>query len=444
MSIEEILLGTESLQVEFKESAVKGMYKTLCAFSNTDGGIILVGVADDKIVVGFDCSNNNIKQITDTIANKLLIYPIIESVFVDGKEIIKIEVSKSSCPISYEGRYYSRVGNTTREMQAEELRNYFLNSSQWDCIPENFDFDEIDEKSVESFVKLAVESGRMPASAINETVLEILNHLYLVQNGKLTNGAIILFGKDPQKYFTNAIVRIGRFKIEEIIIGDKFISGNLFRQLEAAEEAIKGFINVRYDISEDSFKRKEIWDYPIKAIREALLNAVVHRDYFMSNRQTQIKIFDDYIWFHNPGGLPEGITIDDLMRPHSSFPRNPLIANVMYRSDFIEAWGTGIERMCSAILKAGLLLPEFKEELGGLSVYFRKGITIGSIIKNKNLNERQIRAVEYVIENAEISNRVYQELNSVSDVTAKRELKELVLMDIFKQSGKGRATVYKI
>ena len=259
-----------------------------------------------------------------------------------------------------------------------------------------------------------------------------------------TNSAVIVFGKNPQKYFTNAIVRIGRFKEEHIIIGDKFIQGNLFSQLEEAEEAIKGFINVRYDISGDSFKRKEIWDYPIKAIREALLNSVVHRDYFMSNRQTQIKIFDDYIWFHNPGGLPEGITIDDLMRLHSSFPRNPLIANVMYRSDFIEAWGTGIVRICSALLEAGLLPPEFKEEMGGFSVYFRRCVDIESLTKGQDLNNRQKKAIEYVIANDEISNRIYQELNSVSRVTAIRDLNELVSMEILKRSGKGKAIVYKI
>ncbi len=182
MNFKEILLGTESRQIEYKESDNKGMYKTLSAFSNTDGGVILVGVADDKTVVGFDCSNENIKQITDTIVNKLQIHPVITPLIINDKDILKIEIFKSNCPVSYEGRYYSRVGNTTRKMLAEELRNYFLKSTQWDRIQGDFTPDEIDEKSVENFVKLAVKSGRMPQSAVNEPVTDILNHLNLIQN----------------------------------------------------------------------------------------------------------------------------------------------------------------------------------------------------------------------------------------------------------------------
>ena len=467
MNPEEIISGKESRQIEFKEVPGKGMYKTLSAFSNTDGGIILIGVADDKTVVGFDCSNDEIKQITDTIANKLLIHPLIEEVTIGGKKIIKIEVSVSSCPVSYEGRYYSRVGNTTREMQVEDLRSYFQDSGEWDCIPGNYEIDEIDEETVRYFVKISVKSKRMPPSSNDESVLEILNHLSLIQNKKITNGAIILFGKNPQRYFINAIVRVGRFKRADVIIGDKFIDGNIFRQIEEAEEAIRNYIDVRYEFPGNSFRRTEIWDYPLNSIREVLLNAVVHRDYFKSNRHTQIKIFDEHIWFYNPGGLPKGITIEDLYRPHSSVPRNPLIANVMYRANFIEIWGSGTHRISKEFVEAGLPEPEFKEEMDGFSVYFRKNAktiekkepiettgyvksemernsSIQNIIKDKNLNERQIRAVKYVIENGEISNKIYQELNSISDVTAKRELKDLDSVKVLKRSGKGRTTVYKL
>jgi ATP-dependent DNA helicase RecG len=403
----------------------------------------MVGVADDKSIVGFNCSNEKIKQISDTIVNKLKIHPIITSYAINEKKTLMIEVSKSPNPISFEGKYYSRVGNTTREMQAEELRSYFLRTIHWDNIPGDFSHDEIDEQTVKNFVKLALDSGRMPHSAASESVTDILEHLNLLHDGKITNGAVILFGKNPQKYFTNAIVRIGRFKEEDIIIGDKLTSGNLFRQLEEAEEAIKGFINVRYEISDESFKRKEIWDYPIKAIREALLNSLVHRDYFMFNRQTQIKIFDDYIWFHNPGGLPEGCTLDDIMRLHSSIPRNPLVANVMYKSDFIEAWGTGIERMCSAFSEAGLLPPEFKEEMGGFSVYFRGGSFLERLINSRIINDRQKNALRYVIKHGEISNKKYQELNSVSNKTALRDLNTLISIRALRRVGIGKSIVYK-
>ncbi|UUX92110.1 ATP-binding protein [Methanoplanus endosymbiosus] len=200
-----------------------------------------------------------------------------------------------------------------------------------------------------------------------------------------------------------------------------------------------------------------------------LLNAVVHQDYFKSNRQTQIKIFDDHIWFYNPMGPPKRITIKDLHSPHSSVPCNPLIVNMMCRANFIEFWGSGIERISKEFLEAGLPEPEFKEEMDGFSVYFRKNakttetvetgdaevtdnvkplintrLSIQDIIMEKNLNERQIRAVEYVINNGEISNKIYRELNSVSSGTTKRELIELESMKILKQAGKGRTTTYRL
>ncbi len=133
---------------------------------------------------------------------------------------------------------------------------------------------------------------------------------------------MILFGKDPQKYFTNALVRVTKFK-DDVSISDRRISGNLFNQVVEAEEAIKNLIHVEYEIK-DEFARKDIWDYPLDAIREVLLNSIVHRDYFKFVVQTQIKISEDQIWFFNPGGLLGGLTIEELKKPHPSQTRNPL------------------------------------------------------------------------------------------------------------------------
>ena len=149
----------------------------------------------------------------------------------------------------------------------------------------------------------------------------------------------MLFGKDPQSHFINASLRVVKIKGENMIIGDRLIDGNLFAQFFNGEEAIKNFINVRYEIK-DKFQREEIWDYPINAIREALLNALIHRDYFKWNVQTQIKIFGDRIWFYNPGQLPNGMTLKELESVHPSVPRNPLIVHVVYLSGLIEELGS--------------------------------------------------------------------------------------------------------
>ncbi len=189
------------------------------------------------------------------------IYPSISPIEEKGEKILKIEIEKSPRPISYRGRYYKRVGNTTREMQGEELITFFQQWSSWDTLTDNYSIDEIDEETVNKFIKRAVNSGRLFEDE-SESLIETLERLRLVKNGKLTNAAIMLFGKNPQKYFINAISRVGRFKDEITIIGDTIIEGNLFQQAEMAEKAVKSNINVKYEIEE--LVRKDIWDYPLK------------------------------------------------------------------------------------------------------------------------------------------------------------------------------------
>jgi len=197
---------------------------------------------------------------------------------MNGKMILKISVEKSGAPVSFDGKYFERVGNTTREMKPERLRQFFLKETNWDSmINEEAEFNDIDTESVKIFIKLAKARGRLGIFDEDADIKILFEHLRLSQKGKLTNGAIILFGKDPQKYFLNATLRVIRLKNEITAVGDRLISGNLFKQTIEGQEAIKNFLGVRYEIK--NLVREEIWDYPLPAIREALLNALIHRDY---------------------------------------------------------------------------------------------------------------------------------------------------------------------
>ncbi|EKE02270.1 MAG: hypothetical protein ACD_20C00403G0001, partial [uncultured bacterium] len=166
-----------------------------------DGGTVFVGVADNKKIIGVEHTPEEIKKITEQIVNKLGVHPSIEYLEVEGKNILKIEVKKSSVPISYNGKYYERVGNTTREMQGEKLKAFFIKGTNWDGLTGNYSIDEIDESTVRKFSKMALNSGRLRAFSENDSVAQVLERLKLIIDGKITNAAIILFGKDPQKYF---------------------------------------------------------------------------------------------------------------------------------------------------------------------------------------------------------------------------------------------------
>ncbi len=432
----------ESQDIEYKEKFGDSVLKAICAMANTDGGVVFVGVSDNGTVKGLEIDNKELEKITEKIVNKLGIHPEIKVKERKGKTFLDIRVFPSRVPVSLNGRYYERVGNTTREMKPERLRSFFLRSSNWDSlISEDARFDEIDEETVRKFLRMAITKGRLTIFDEHVDIKTLFEHLKLSVHGKLTHAGIILFGKDPQKYFFNAVLRVIRLKNEITPIGDRYIGGNLFKQVFEGEEAIKNFIYVLYEIK--GLVRDEIWDYPLEAIREALLNALIHRDYFKSSVQTQIKIFDDSIWFYNIGGLPEGITLEQLKQPHSSVPRNPLLVHIFYLAGLIEEMGSGTGRIIESMKIAGLPEPEFKEEMGGFSVYFRKDMYTEEYLRELGLSERQIKAVMYVKKKGSITNKEYQEIADISDRTALRDLKLLCEMGIFQRAGMtGRKTAY--
>ncbi len=439
--IKKILISGETEKIEFKEIPNKSFYKTISAFANTKGGIIFLGIDKNSIPVGIESSTKFLEDLTNRIVNTLSMYPEIETINFKGKRIISIGIVHSEYLVSYEGRYYERIGNTTREMNRQKLKSLLLKGKSWDSIITDISLDEIDSDSVKNFIRLAVNNNRLTNASLNEPLEVILKKLELLVDGKLTNGAILVFGKNPQKHFINLCVRIGRFKTETIIIDDKWIKGNLLQQFDEAVKIIKQLIGVRYEIK--GIEREDIWDYPIPAIREALLNTLIHRDYFNIANFIVIKIYDDHIWFSNPGGLPEGITIEQLKKPHRSFLRNPSIAKIFYLAGFIEQYGSGTVRMVDWMREAALPGPEYKEEMGGFSVYFYKDIYTKEYLRKKGLNERQIKAVMYMKRIGKITNSEYRKITGTIIKTASRDLVNLVEKNIFTQIGTtGKGTHY--
>jgi ATP-dependent DNA helicase RecG len=433
----------ESNRLEFKETFNDGVLKTISAFANTYGGLIIVGVNNKREVVGIDVDDKNYQKIINKVINKLGITPDFERVDVDKKSILAIEVRKSHIPVSFEGRYYKRVGNTTREMNFEELKGFFQRDLRWERLSErDFKIDEIDEDSVRNFLRTAKAKGRLTVFSGEEPIEEVFERLGLMENGKINNAGMLLFGKNPQKYFDHARVRVVRLKDNITIIGDRWIEGNLFNQFRETEEAIKNFINVRYEIK--GFEREDIWDYPLEAIREAIANALLHRDY-LRPINVQIKVYDDKLWFYNVGGLPEEWDTEKLLSSHASMPRNPTIFNIFYLAGIVESVGSGIERMMRALKEAGL--PELKIEANHLefTLVFLKDVYTEEYLQKLGLNERQIKAVMYVKEKGRITNREYQELNKISRQMATIDLKELVELGLLKSIGKaGRGIAYEL
>jgi ATP-dependent DNA helicase RecG len=256
-------------------------------------------------------------------------------------------------------------------MALDELTPLVLNQvgATWDELPEpRASLADLDLKRVRSFSESANEVGRRPIMG-RLSPARLLDKLDLVKHGKLTRAAVLLFGKNPQTFYPQAVVKAGRFKDDYLILDDREIEGNLSEQVEGAMAYLRERLQTRFEIT-GAPQRKVIWEYPLNALREAVINAICHRDYF-DGGQTQLRLYDDRLLVWNPGGLPNGISIDDLKKDHRSIPRNRLIARIFYYAGLIERWGTGIGKMLRESAEAGLPEPEF-EERNGLRVLFRR------------------------------------------------------------------------
>lgn len=287
-----------------------------------------------------------------------------------GRPVIKMTVQKSTAPISYHGVFYIRSGSTTSELNGNELSRFLLSraGASWDGIVEaRASFDDISVKAVRNFQQLAKK--RFPFIAKEKSVRLVLRKLNLVEKGKLKRAAVLLFGKDPRKYFSSAFIQVGRFVSESEVISTDVIEGNLFEQVEKTIEVLRlKYLENRFYY--EGLLRKEDMIYPEEALREAVVNAVIHRDYL--GPHTQLRVYDRKLWLWNAGELSEKITFEKLKKAHLSCPRNELLADVFFKTGYIEAWGRGTIKIVDACRKINLPDPEFSELTGGFLVSFSR------------------------------------------------------------------------
>ncbi|MCD5401471.1 hypothetical protein LR013_02595 [candidate division NPL-UPA2 bacterium] len=268
----------------------------------------------------------------------------------------------------------------------------------WDKLPvRDASIDDIDLGKIRGYIKRANDAGRRKIRT-DEKPLQVLEKLELIKEEHPTRATILLFHRYPQRFLSQAVIHCSRFKEETIVVDDRMIEGTIIEQVEEAMDFLRKNINVRF-IMTGKPAREQIWDYPLEALREAVINAVCHRDYTIPSN-AEVRIYDDKLIVWSPGKLPLGITIEDLYKPHSSTLRNKGIAGIFYDIGLIEQWGSGIDKMRNACAKAGLPEPQF-EEYQGFRVIFNKDIYTQEYLRNLGLNERQIKAVMYVKEKGE-------------------------------------------
>ncbi len=417
----------ESQNIEWKEIWKDEYLKWICGFANANGGKIFIGKNDKGEIVGLKNYKKLLEDIPNKIQNFLGIICDVNLHNLNNKQLIEITVKPYDVPISYQGKYYYRSGSTKQELKGSALNDFLLRKAgkTWDDIIESkAKFNDIDLQAVEKFKKSASKSKRMPFIKDEKDLEVIFDNLLLTENKKLKRAAILLFGKKPTRFYINSFIKIGRFgKNPDDLIFQEIIEGNIF---ELADKALE-ILDKKFLISKvyyEGLHRVEKWEYPYEALRETIINAIIHKDY--RGAPIQISVYDDKIIVWNEGELPSDLTIEDLKNQHPSRPYNPILASAFFKGGLIEAWGRGTIKIINECKKAGLPEPIIEKASGGIRVVIFKNLLNKTKLIELGLNSRQIKAIEFLKENLKITNSQYQKVNSVSKATATRDLTELV------------------
>ena len=444
-----LIQNGESEILEFKESTGewKEIIKTISAFANTRGGAVLVGISSEGKISGVRIGKRTIEDLTNKIKENTdpKIFPGISVENADRESIILIEIEESvSKPLFAFDRAYKRVGKSTVRVTSEEIRKMALKGKKvyWDgLICEEATLKDIDEEKVRWFIKEARKQRGLNISE-DTPVEEVLTRLKLIKNGRLTNANALLFTKVPK--FLQSEAKCMRFSGNEPVkpyVDFQTIEGTVFDLIDKAEDFVLRNIRKSIWLVPGRVQREEKYEYPPDAVREAIVNAVAHRDY-ESPSKVQVRVFDDYIEIWNPGRLPEGWTIERLKQKHESIPKNPLLFKELFWVKYVEDVGGGTIDMIQGCREWGIPEPEFEDTGTAIVVTFRKSILTPRILEELGLNGRQIKAMDFIKEHNRITTREYCSLFKVARDTANRDLNELLEKGIIRRKGSGPQTYY--
>ena len=455
-------LGSESETVEFKKSTGehKEALQAISAMLNKHGGgELYFGVKDNGDVIGQDVTDSTIRQVAGWIADKIEppISPTIERLAPDdGRTYVRVTFAGVEGPYSADGRYFIRIGTSNKAMTASELSTMIIKRDRarnpWDSKSSGRPASDIDEKALRDLVRLGNEAGRIPTgftSARNE-----LDRLRLIAaDGTLTNAADVLLceGRDlcPRMklglFKTNTKAQIADMRREQ---------GPMLELLDLAERYVVRNIRSEVVIGKAGMRRQEIPEVPLEAIRETLANALCHRDY-TTGTSVQVNVFKDFVEIVSPGLFPEGDSPEKHLSGDANefHPRNPLIAEALYKADVIEQYGTGIPRIKEACEAAGVSF-KFEQTITSTVVRFdlpgaredKNAATLESAaapIEVPTLSENERIAIDMAAKHGKATPKTLASQAQISRKTASLVLKGLEKKGVLRWSGKSTMDPYQ-
>jgi len=453
MNVEEFVKEKENKDLDFKlelpES--KKAAQLVTAFYNSRGGKIILGVNDNKKLIGLKNPQKVEHKFVQIIRHwcKLDEEPKIEFIKYENRNFIVIHCPKGKDTpyfVRGESKPRVRIGSSNVIANKEEIARLYRegSSKSQDVFPvENAVLDDLDLEKVKKYLKKSELTKQLNNNYLSELMLK--EHFVVRENKKIipTIAGILLFGKNPHLNITQCEIRADRYVGDSMVewLDRKDIHGTLFEIIKLTEEFM--LKNMRTPAKVIGFKTEFRTEYPIEALREAIVNAMVHRDWH-SDEAILVRMFDSHIDILSPGELLRPLNIEEIKRDdYVPLSRNKIIIEVLGKLGIMDKRGTGFLRIRETMKKWDLPQPKFEEKTGYFVIKFVNPV-IQKIpeINELRLNERQKNAIEHLKEKREITNRIYREINSVSNRIAAEELKDLIKNKILIKRGKGRSVYY--
>lgn len=425
----------ENQNTEYKETWRDEYIKWICGFANAKGGTMFIGINDNGKITGIQ----NTKKLSEDLPNKIKdvlgILVDIDILSEDEKFYLKISIDDYPYPVSFKGNYYIRVGATNQELKGSALDKFLLQKQglKWDGTPEPYTkLEDLSNEAFDIFKNRASKTQRIEEDIKNFSNEEILDKLNLyMPNGMIKKAGVLLFHPRPEKIFTGATVKLGFFRTDDDLAYQDEVVGSLFEQVDKVMDLLQTkYLSAK--ISYQRLQRKEVLPIPIEALREAVLNAIIHKDY-SSGIPIQISVYDNKLMVWNEGELPQDWTVAKLKIKHPSRPYNPDVANTFFRAGLIESWGRGTIKIINEMRKAQLPTPNFKYDDSGFYIIFSFG---------KEDLENQI--LDLISKNTKITIVKMAEILETNDKKIKRTLKELQDKKLLERIGTNRSGEWKL
>ena len=442
----------EQQNIEWKESWRDEYLKWICGFANAQGGKLYIGCDDSGKVVGVSNSKKLLEDIPNKIRDAMGIVVDVNRLTEGEKEYIEIDVPPYPIGISCKGVYHYRSGSTKQVLTGPALEAFLMrkHGATWDHSPlPVFKAEEVDDQIVEHFKKLAAAKGRIDPALLNESKEVLMEKLRLTNGDYLTNAAMLLFCKDPDKYQLGSYIKIGYFESDSELLYQDEVHGSILEQIDKAIELIY-FKYMRAKITYEGIYRRERYFVPEAALREALLNAICHKQY-ESRIPIQVSVYDDRLYVANVGRLPENWTLENLMGKHASLPYNPDIAHIFYLAGFIESWGRGIEKICDSLKADNLPMPEYTVHPGDIMIKFTgpedRIVRVNNKVNdrvNVHVNDRESALLNYLAQDPGYTVTQLAEMMNVSRKTIAGYLKALKEKGAIERIGTSRTGYWKI